>query len=103
MSERLEYQECYHKFAHESAINAMVVSPDGRRLVTGSNDSTVLVWSTQSGSILCHIKAHCPVISIAWLANENRFLFGCQNGMLASVGLSEVRDTESAWSAPASG
>jgi len=50
MFQQLDYQECYHKVAHESVINAMVLSPDGRRLITGSGDSTVLMWSTQSGS-----------------------------------------------------
>lgn len=93
MSHQLQYQECYRKHAHESVINAMVLSPDGGRLVTGSDDGTVFVWSTQSGSMLSHLKAHTPVISLAWLTNSNGFLLGCKNGMLASVGLSEVRDS----------
>lgn len=90
MFQQLEYQECYRKVAHESVINAMVLSPDGRRLITGSGDSTVLMWSTQSGSTLCRIKAHSPVLSLAWLKNSNGFLFGCENGTLASVDISEV-------------
>lgn len=94
MSHQLKYQESYSKPAHKSVINAMVFSPDGDRLITGSDDCTVLVWSTQSGSILCHIKTYTPVISIAWLTNTNGFLLGCQNGMMASVCFSEVRDTE---------
>ena len=91
MFQQLDYQECYRKAAHESVINAIVLSPDGRRLITGSGDSTVLMWSTQSGSTLCCIKAHSPVLSLAWLKNSNGFLFGCENGMLASVNISEVR------------
>jgi WD40 repeat protein len=90
MFQQLDYQECYRKVAHESVINAMVLSPDGRRLITGSGDSTVLMWSTQSGSALCRIKAHSPVLSLAWLKNSNGFLFGCENGTLASVDISEV-------------
>ena len=90
MSAQLVYQECYHQLAHESVINTMVLSPEGRRLVTGSNDSTVLMWSTQSGTALCHIKAHSPILSLAWLRNSNGFLFGCKNGMLASVDLGKV-------------
>ena len=100
MFHQLVYQESYCKPAHKSVINAMVLSPDGGRLVTGSDDCTVIVWSTHSGSMLCFIKAHSPVVSLAWLTNSNGFLFGCQNGMLASVWLSEVRDTESVESAP---
>jgi WD40 repeat protein len=94
MSHQVEYQECYRQLAHKSVINAMVISPDGGRLVTGSDDCTVFVWSTQSGSKLCHIKSHSPVISLAWLTNSDAFLLGCKNGVLASVGLSEVRYTE---------
>ena len=56
---------CYRKVTHSSIINAIVLSDDGRRLVTGSDDSTMLVWSTQNGSTLCRIKAHLPVLSIA--------------------------------------
>jgi WD40 repeat protein len=68
----------------------MVLSPNGRRLITGSDDSTLLVWSTQSGVTLCRIKAHSPILSLAWLTNSTGFLFGCKNGMLASVNISEV-------------
>ena len=90
MSQQLEYREYYHKLGHEAVIKAMVLSPDGRRLVTGSDDSTVLMWSTQSGATLCHIKAYSPVLSLAWLKNSKGFIFGCKNGMLASVIMTEV-------------
>jgi WD40 repeat protein len=97
MSQKLEYQERYHRLAHESTINTLVLSPNGRRLVTGGDDSTVLVWSTQSGVTLFRIKAHSPILSLAWLGNTNGFIFGCQNGMLASV---ELTDSE-VWSSEA--
>ena len=93
MFQQLNYQECYHMAAHESVINAMVLSPDRRRLITGSGDSTILMWSTQTGSTLCRIKTHSPVLSLAWLKNSNGFLFGCENGMMASVDISEVLTT----------
>lgn len=72
----------------------MILSPDRGRLVTGSDDCTVIVWATNTGSMLCHIKTHTPVLSLAWLTNSNGFLLGCKNGMLASVSLNEVRVTE---------
>jgi WD40 repeat protein len=94
MSQRLEYQERFNKLAHETVITAMVISPDGRRLVTAGNDSTVLVWSTRSGVTLCRFKAHSPVLSVAWVGSSKGFLFGCKNGMLASVDITEVRSYE---------
>lgn len=90
MSSQLEYQECYRRLAHTSVINAIVLSHDGRRLVTGSDDSTVLVWSTQSGSAFCRIKTHSPVLSLALMGGSTEFILGCANGRLASVDLSEV-------------
>lgn len=87
---QLNYQERYQRLAHSSYINAVALSPDGRWFVTGSDDSTVLVWSTGSAVDRCHIKAHSPVLSLAWLTNSNGFIFGCKNGMLASVDVLEV-------------
>lgn len=89
MPEPLKYKECYRKLAHNSVINAIVLSRDGRRLITGSDDSTVLVWSTQNGSALCRIKTHSPVLSLAWVTNSSGFLLGCENGRVASVDLSK--------------
>jgi WD40 repeat protein len=89
MSEWLKYEECYRRLEHNSVINTMVVGHDGRRLVTGSDDSTVLVWSISKGKPLCRIKTHSPVLSIAWVRNSNGFFLGCKDGRLASVDLSE--------------
>ena len=91
MSQHLEYRERFSQVAHKSVINAMVISPDGCRLVTASDDATVLVWSTRSGVVLCRFKAHSPVLSLAWMRNSKGFIFGCKSGMLASVDITEVR------------
>jgi WD40 repeat protein len=90
MFQQLEYQECFNQSAHGSTINAMVISPDGHQLVTGSNDSTILEWYIWSGVTLCCFKAHSPVLSLAWLRNLKGLIFGCKNGMLASVDITEV-------------
>jgi WD40 repeat protein len=88
--EQLEYQECYHKSGHKSVINTMALSPDGHRLITGSDDCSVIVWSTKAGTIRCRINAHSPVLSLACFADSNGFLFGCKNGLIVSVTISEV-------------
>ena len=33
--------------AHNGAVNAVAVSPDGKRIVTGGKDGKVLVWGTK--------------------------------------------------------
>src|SRR6266702_350144 len=92
MAQPLEYQERYRQPAHEASITCMALSLDGHRLVTGSIDCTVLVWSVQSGRALCRMKSHSPVLSVVWLRKSNGFLFGCKNGMMASVDISEVQE-----------
>ena len=91
MSQHLKYQEHFSQVAHKSVINAMVIRPDGHRLVTASDDATIVVWSTWSGVVLCCFKAHLPVLSLAWMRNSKGFIFGCKSGMLASVDITEVR------------
>lgn len=40
------------QFTYDSPINAVAVSPDGSRLLTGSDDGLVLVWDIASGEIV---------------------------------------------------
>ncbi|KAH8976923.1 WD40-repeat-containing domain protein [Lactarius hatsudake] len=77
----------YNLYKAASLPDSIVL--DGHRLVTGSTDCTVLMWSVQSGRALCRIKSHSPVLSVVWLRNSNGFLFGCKNGMMASVDIGE--------------
>ena len=46
-----------HEYAHPGASSA-AISPDNRRVVTGSVDNTVLVWSGQSGRRIHTLREH---------------------------------------------
>ena len=35
---------------HSSGVNAVAFSPDGTRVVSGSNDSLVKIWSSETGA-----------------------------------------------------
>jgi WD40 repeat protein len=54
---------------HVDAVNAVALSPDGRRALSGaaSGDDTVRLWMVDSGRILAVLRHRGPVRSVAFL------------------------------------
>ena len=59
-------------------------SPDGSKIVSGSEDRTVLIWDAASGEQLCSLKAHSDYVRAVtwspcgqWLASggDDRMIF----------------------------
>ena len=50
---------------HTDFVSAVAVSPDGRFIVSGSQDRTVKVWDAQSGALLRSLKGHTSVSAVA--------------------------------------
>ncbi|HOK77848.1 MAG TPA: hypothetical protein PLW35_09020, partial [Verrucomicrobiota bacterium] len=48
---------------HRAAINSVAFSPDGRRIVTGSGESTAKVWDTGTGREVLALSGHTYAIS----------------------------------------
>ena len=52
---------------HSQLVTAVSWSPDGKRLVSGSWDNTVMVWDPSTGEQLCQLRAHSDwVRAVAW-------------------------------------
>ena len=43
---------------HEEGVSAAAFSPDGARIVSGSDDGTVRVWDAASGAELLVLRGH---------------------------------------------
>jgi eukaryotic-like serine/threonine-protein kinase len=58
---------------HIDSVASVAISPDGRRLASGSNDRTVKVWDTATGQETLTLKGHeSPVIHVAFSPDGQR-------------------------------
>jgi WD40 repeat protein len=52
---------------HSASINAVVWSPDGKRIISGSNDGTAQVWDAANGGHVYTYRGHTArVNAVAW-------------------------------------
>ncbi len=58
---------------HDSAVNTLKFSDDGKRLVSGSDDRTVKLWSIADASALVSQKVMYSVQSVDW-SRDGKFL-----------------------------
>lgn len=61
----------YH--GHTSTVFAVAWSPDGKRVASGGNDSTVQVWNARTGHLLVKYSGHTgTVYALAWSPDSTR-------------------------------
>jgi hypothetical protein len=62
---------------HANAVYSVAFSPDGQRIVTGSEDKTAKMWDIQMGKELQAFKGHAgPVFSVAFSPDGHRIVTG---------------------------
>lgn len=65
-------------FGHENVIQDLAFSPDGRRLLSGSNDATARIWDVQSGECLVTLTGHTKAIyGVCWSPDGKRCATAC--------------------------
>jgi len=66
---------------HGGAVNSVAYAPDGRLLVTGSEDGTVRVWNTLTGEeALPKLQICDALVSSVDFASDNKIAFGTNLG-----------------------
>jgi WD domain, G-beta repeat len=57
---------------HTNAVNSAVFSPDGRRVLTASEDHTARLWETDSGKLLTIFQGHTDRVASAVFSSDGR-------------------------------
>src|SRR5262249_29029428 len=64
-------------YGHTDAVTSVAFSPDGSRIVTGSNDQTAKVWEARTGAPQLDLKGHTSwVVSLAFSPDGMRIVTG---------------------------
>jgi WD40 repeat protein len=66
---------------HSAWVNAVAVTPDGSRAISGSSDGTLKVWNLDSGEELHTLKGHSDsVIAVAVIGDGLRAISDSDDG-----------------------
>jgi WD40 repeat protein len=57
---------------HAWTVNACAVTPDGRRVVSASNDDTLKVWDLESGCIVANLEGHTLTVNACAVTPDGR-------------------------------
>jgi WD40 repeat protein len=70
----LEEKNCGEALAHRDAIKALAISPDGKRLASGSNDSTIKLWQLPSGALTNTLTKHTKAVQALAFSPDGKIL-----------------------------
>jgi eukaryotic-like serine/threonine-protein kinase len=58
---------------HDNGVQALAWSPDGKRIASGSWDTTVQVWNATTGQHLFTYRGHADIVgALAWSPDGER-------------------------------
>jgi WD40 repeat protein len=63
--------------AHDQAILSVTYNPQRREIFTGSQDTTIKVWLSETGELLRVLSEHAGWVTGLTFASEVRMLFSC--------------------------
>jgi len=64
-------------------VTSVAFSPDGKRAITGSRDTTAKVWDAETGKEILTLKGHLQeVTTVAFSPDEQSVLTGSLDGKL---------------------
>jgi WD40 repeat protein len=78
-------------------VGAVAFAPDGRTVLSGSNDSTLMLWDVATGRRLRTFAGHfAPVYAVAFSPDGRTALSGSADRTLMLWDVAVTRDAEAA-------
>ena len=66
---------------HQNSVTSVSCSPDGKYVLSGSTDSTLILWNPKSGARLNPLKGHNSFVEcVSWSPDGRYFASGSLNG-----------------------
>ena len=72
----------YPQLGHSSNVSSVAFSPDGKQIVSGSLDSTIKLWDTESGREIRTLGYTHGVLSVAFSLDGKQVLSSSFDGTL---------------------
>jgi len=69
-----ELVDCDDIRAHTNAVNALSISPDGKLLVSGSNDRSIKLWSLPEGAFIKKMTSHTNYVNSLAISPDGKQL-----------------------------
>lgn len=68
--------QCVHTLeGHTNSVAAIAISPNGKRIASGSFDKTIRLWNANTGALLAKLTGHRePVLSLAFTPNGQQLV-----------------------------
>ena len=64
---------------HRSPVNCVVLTADGRRAVSGSNDGRMVVWDVEAGNALASLEKHSARVNAVCLTADGNYLLSASD------------------------
>jgi WD40 repeat protein len=74
-------QELLTLRGHSDDVKSVSFSQDGKQIVSGSRDDTVIVWNAETGQEMLTLRGHSDdVMSVSFSPNGQRIVSGSRDG-----------------------
>jgi WD40 repeat protein len=60
--------------SHARAVNCVLLTPDGRYVLSGGSDNNIFTWDVKTGAELRNMNGNCYAVKASQITSDNRYL-----------------------------